>query len=415
MPVGKIVKQAGASGTQNRYNPVGTQQTPRSAAQQRGSVPPRRATRVSVIGRIASKELAIIPPDSASTLPALPSFPDVPSPTGARGLMSTAVAKRAMEARRLAVGAQMFIQDTTGEDGEGNRGFVYFDGERPVYCTGLLRRLHRQVFPWHGSDAPPPRIQTVNGRICQTRRGGSSKQTGIVIDQEIAHVINCERYDGLEENLYPASMSDLSAIEVVRPGRRGKGGGKEKHKRCVQCLRVLVAVNSGLSNISSWSKGYLQDCDRLGITLIASQVPVLLMAKKLATTIDDLGMLTDGTLVSIERKTGYENAPSAAPIGTPHSIIVMPGIGREDVQIPNTLHGYHQLQADIGRILWTHAYRGMPVVQSVVVYVSGHSNSPWKHTPGPTALLMQTSPLNCAWVWTPQYISRAARAVIPTL
>ena len=221
-------------------------------------------------------------------------------------------------------------------------------GER--FCTGLTKRLREVAMadlPCRGSFFKPKRARGGGrgegrgggggggggaagalARQVRTKRGGSSSGLGKRVDAEVAHMVSC-----VAPHLPPGTTVEALAAagtpipflptkdgkwvpgaEATPRGKKrteatsGRGAGGEAGR----CARGCGLAHKRYANHASprwcpWTVVYMADLHALGMRLVASQLPVAVPSKGLATEIDDLAVDAQGRLVAIERKTGYED------------------------------------------------------------------------------------------------------------
>jgi hypothetical protein len=290
--------------------------------------------------------------------------------------------------------------------GPEGKGFSAFDGTQWHTCSGLLPRLSRRVFPRFARDRNDaararPKAARAPGQFPFMRRGGSSRATGISVDDEVAHAIEC------------GSLAEL----IADPPVPNKAKSRKKYTRCPKCQTAIISVRTGEARLSTRTQAYIRDCKRLGIRLIASQVPVAMLGQRLATALDDIGIFPDGTLVLVERKSGYQSATQRPEHGEGRVIFVQTDPNDTRIAIQNHIFSYHQLQVALGAAMWNRTTRRQmpPILYSVVVYVDGRSNTPWKKGTGPDLLARRTEKLECIWAWTPDDLISAADKLLPVL
>ena len=205
-------------------------------------------------------------------------------------------------------------------------------------CTGLVARLRSAAMPFLPKRGAAERPR---GRFTKVCRGGSSPTTGKRIDAEVGHLVECVRGlagEGMARRMLSPHARVTAAAGCPTCGLKGK-----------RYARPLPAWHT-------WTCSYLRDCDALGVTLVASQVAVGQPATRLGTELDDVGVTREGTILVIERKSGYEDAPGRPTSQRVNELTVHTGVAKgaaySSVSMPNTEHTLHHLQAEASLALW---------------------------------------------------------------
>jgi hypothetical protein len=264
--------------------------------------------------------------------------------------------------------------------------------------TGLVGHLKRVAMP----DPEPIARPKPSGaaRIFRNNRLLSSTSTGKRIDREV-------------------KASIMRNATSLRDSPLKKAKAKTNHR---------------------WTTAYMTDCEKMNLTLIASQIPVWSAGKRVGTELDDLAMCPDGRLVCIERKSGYTAALSSESNRRYSNVSIHTTFPAPmSVTLPNSEYALHQLQAASGAQLWNNLVTSMhtdattinelKISQSCVVYVTGRSASPWGDPNQTTAQnpfhgqrlfsktnkrsMVAETKVKCSWAWTPSSVSQAARLLFP--
>ena len=273
----------------------------------------------------------------------------------------------------------------------------------PSYpLAGLVGHLKRTAMPHLDAPTTNPMEKS---KIFRNIRFVSSTSVGKRIDREVKTAV-------AQKDTHVPSVS-----ETRRPMRKAKDQKKNHH----------------------WTTAYIGDCAKLGLTLIASQIPVWDSQRRVGTEIDDLAMCPDGRLVCIERKSGYSSSATGPTHAGPPAVTLCNANLSVRTSFPSTEYALHQLQAASGAQMWnnllgsdgsvaTSGLDALRIVQSCVVYVTGRSATPWRDAEQMDArnpfqgqqLISKTkknvvtpTKLKCTWAWTPAAIWDGAQILFP--
>lgn len=189
-----------------------------------------------------------------------------------------------------------------------------------VNCTGLTRRLASKIMP-HLNDTN----KAYNAQWFATkRRGGSSTALGKRLDREIHHLVNCIRDPTIDVQRLAAAGSALPGLEKRE---------RDKMPACTFCNLQGQTYGRRTPGWHRWTRAYLSDMHRYGMRLIASQVPVAVPLRKIATEIDDFALDHNGDPVVIERKSGYADATGKPRKKSGNNTITIQVPGQEEDRV----------------------------------------------------------------------------------
>lgn len=235
-----------------------------------------------------------------------------------------------------------------------------------LVCTGLVERARKRYM------AQLPRYDARKVRYRGKTRPGASRGIGRRIDKEVAHIVHCLGGP-------PPGILDG---EIV-PGLWTQGGAPLKSARCGTCGLSGKGYTYSKPRWHKWTLAYMRDVVSQGITLVHSQAVVCSPSQRLATEVDDVGVLPSGEVVAIERKSGYTSLSGRPPSkGTKW-------YNELGLRIHNTDFSLHRLQGALGGALAREWWGCKEQVRSVVVYVSGKVKARLPHNPS----------LRCTWVY----------------
>lgn len=259
-------------------------------------------------------------------------------------------------------------------------------------CSGVTERLRACIMPFLPTpDAPPEEV----GRAVAYGRSGSSAELGRRVDEEVRHIATCCRAAGVE-------VEKAARAGAALPFARSAGPSAA----CERCGAPAPPHVRGRPRYHKWTLAYLADLHRLGMRIVASQVPVAYPPNRVATEIDDLVVTREGRLAVVERKSGYENCVAAPRMQRVNTVLLR---GRTaEAELPNSVHSLHALQCSVSADMLA-LTAGVPrrAVERWVVYVSGASRA--------KTTIPEIPDLECVWRRVPPDVVACSLDVLAAL